>query len=105
MTATLGIPPRRWCRAVNQSALRVSGYRFRATLGRRRGAYVSLVLLIGRRGMGATPLILGLGLTAGALTALGLTLVASVRRRRRSMAMLRALGFTGRQLAASACRP
>ena len=51
--------------------------------------------------MGATPLILGLGLTVGAVSALGLTLVASVRRRRRSMAMLRALGFTGRQLAAS----
>jgi ABC-type lipoprotein release transport system permease subunit len=40
-------------------------------------------------------------LTAGAVTALGLTLVASVRRRRRSMAMLRTLGFTGRQLGAS----
>jgi hypothetical protein len=48
-----------------------------------------------------TPLILGLGLTAGAVTALGLTLVASVRRRRRSTAMLRTLGFTGRQLRAS----
>ena len=51
--------------------------------------------------MGATPLLLGLGLMLGAVTALGLTLVASVRRRRRSMAMLRTLGFTGRQLAAS----
>jgi ABC-type lipoprotein release transport system permease subunit len=40
-------------------------------------------------------------LTAGAVTALGLTLVASVRWRRRSMAMLRTLGFTGRQLGAS----
>ena len=57
--------------------------------------------IVNYKSMGATPLILGLGLTAGALTALGLTLVASVRRRRRSMAMLRALGFTGRQLAAS----
>jgi putative ABC transport system permease protein len=51
--------------------------------------------------MGSTPLLLGLGLTVGAVTAMGLTLVASVRRRRRSMAMLRALGFTGRQLASS----
>jgi hypothetical protein len=57
--------------------------------------------IVNYRSMGATPLILGLGLTAGAVTALGLTLVASVRRRRRSMAMLRTLGFTGRQLAAS----
>jgi hypothetical protein len=57
--------------------------------------------IVNYRSMGATPLILGLGLTAGAVTALGLTLVASVRRRRRSMAMLRTLGFTGRQLGAS----
>jgi hypothetical protein len=57
--------------------------------------------IVNYRSMGVTPLILGLGLTAGAVTALGLTLVASVRRRRRSMAMLRTLGFTGRQLRAS----
>jgi ABC-type lipoprotein release transport system permease subunit len=57
--------------------------------------------IVNYRSMGATPLILGLGLTLGAVTALGLTLVASVRRRRRSMAMLRTLGFTGRQLRAS----
>jgi hypothetical protein len=57
--------------------------------------------IVNYRSMGATPLILGLGLAAGAVTALGLTLVASVRRRRRSMAMLRTLGFTGRQLRAS----
>jgi hypothetical protein len=57
--------------------------------------------IVNYHSMGATPLILGLGLTAGAVTALGLTLVASVRRRRRSMAMLRTLGFTGRQLRAS----
>ena len=57
--------------------------------------------IVNYRSMGATPLILGLGLTAGAMAALGLTLVASVRRRRRSMAILRTLGFTGRQLRAS----
>ena len=57
--------------------------------------------IVNYHSMGATPLILGLGLTAGVVTALGLTLVASVRRRRRSMAMLRTLGFTGRQLRAS----
>jgi hypothetical protein len=57
--------------------------------------------IVNYHSMGATPLILGLGLTVGAVTALGLTLVASVRRRRRSMAMLRTLGFTGGQLRAS----
>jgi hypothetical protein len=57
--------------------------------------------IVNYHSMGATPLILGLGLTAGVVTALGLNLVASVRRRRRSMAMLRTLGFTGRQLRAS----
>jgi hypothetical protein len=57
--------------------------------------------IVNYHSMGATPLVLGLGLTVGAVTALGLTLVASVRRRRRSMAMLRTLGFTGRQLRAS----
>jgi hypothetical protein len=57
--------------------------------------------IVNYRSMGTVPLILGLALTAGAVTALGLTLVASVRRRRRSMAMLRTLGFTGRQLRAS----
>jgi len=57
--------------------------------------------IVNYRSMGATPLILGVGLTAGAVTALGLTLVASVRRRRRSIATLRMLGFTSRQLGAS----
>ncbi len=57
--------------------------------------------IVNYRSMGSTPLLLGLGLTAGAVAALGLTLIASVRRRRRSMAMLRTLGFTGRQLAAT----
>jgi hypothetical protein len=37
---------------------------------------------------------------AGAVAALGLTLTASVRRRRRDLALLKALGFTRRQLAA-----
>lgn len=50
------------------------------------------------RSIGDTPSVLALGLAAGASVALGLTLTASVRRRRRDLAMLRALGFTGRQL-------
>jgi hypothetical protein len=52
------------------------------------------------RSMGATPVLLAAGLAIGAVAALGLTLAASVRRRRRDLALLKALGFTRRQLAA-----
>ena len=50
------------------------------------------------RSIGATPATLALALAAGAVVALAFTLNASVRKRRRDLAMLRALGFTGRQL-------
>ena len=53
------------------------------------------------RSLGATPVYLGAGLAVGAVAALGLTLIASVRRRRRDLALLKTLGFTGRQLAAT----
>ena len=53
------------------------------------------------RSVGATPALLAGVLAAGAIGALGLTLVASVRQRRRQFALLKALGFTQRQLAAS----
>ena len=47
------------------------------------------------------PVALATALAAGgAVAALGLTLTASVRRRRRDLALLKALGFTRRQLAA-----
>jgi len=46
------------------------------------------------------PVYLGAGLAAGAVLALALTLLASVRRRRRDLALLKTLGFTRRQLAA-----
>lgn len=46
-------------------------------------------------------MILASGLAVGAVVALGLTLMASVRRRRRDLAVLRTLGFTQRQLAAA----
>jgi hypothetical protein len=55
--------------------------------------------IVNYRSMGATPAVLGLALASGAVVALGLTLVASVRRRRRDLAMLKAFGLTGRQLA------
>ena len=50
------------------------------------------------RTIGETPDALALALALGAVVALGLTLTASVRRRRRDLALLRALGFTSRQL-------
>jgi FtsX-like permease family len=51
------------------------------------------------RTMSATPALLAFGLAASAVAALGLTLFASVRRRRRDLAVLKTLGFTQRQLA------
>jgi hypothetical protein len=45
------------------------------------------------------PTVLGSGLAAGAVMALGITLAASVRRRRRDFAIMRTLGLSGRQLA------
>jgi hypothetical protein len=50
------------------------------------------------RSIGGTPTILAFALAAGAVVALGLTLIASVRRRRRDLALLRTLGFTKGQL-------
>jgi ABC-type lipoprotein release transport system permease subunit len=58
------------------------------------------VQIVNYNSIGATPVILAGGLAAGAIVALGLTLVASVRHRRRDLALLKALGFAPRQLAA-----
>ena len=55
--------------------------------------------IVNYRTMGSIPALLGAGLAAGAVVALGLTLIASVRRRKRDLALLRTLGFNGRQLA------
>ena len=57
--------------------------------------------IINYRSMGTVPAFLGAGLGAGAVTALGFTLVASVRRRRRDLALLKTIGLTHRQLAAT----
>ena len=51
--------------------------------------------------IGDTPLFLAGGLALAAVAALGLTLIASVRRRRRDLALLKSLGFTARQLTAT----
>jgi len=57
--------------------------------------------IVDYRSLGTTPAILGASLGAGAAVALGLTLLASVRRRRRDLALLKTLGFTRRQLAST----
>lgn len=54
--------------------------------------------IVNYRSIGSTPLILAVGLAVGALVALALTLIASVRHRRRDLALLKALGLTPRQL-------
>jgi len=55
--------------------------------------------IVNYRSMGDTPGYLGAALAAGAIAALGLTLMASVRRRRRDLALLKTIGFTRRQIA------
>jgi hypothetical protein len=57
--------------------------------------------IVNYRSMGATPSLLAASLAVGAVVALALTLVSSVRRRRRDLALLKTLGFTGRQVSAS----
>jgi len=56
--------------------------------------------IVNYRSMGTTSALLGAALAFGAVAALALTLIASVRRRRRELALLKTLGFTRRQLAA-----
>jgi hypothetical protein len=55
--------------------------------------------IVNYRSMGTVPAVLAGGVAAGTIAALGLTLVASVRRRRRDLALLKTLGFTRGQLA------
>ena len=55
--------------------------------------------IVNYKSMGTVPLILAGGVAAGTVAALALTLIASVRRRRRDLALLKTLGFTRRQLA------
>src|SRR5205807_3692791 len=57
--------------------------------------------IVNYRSTGATPTVLAVGLAAGAFAGLVLTLAASVRRRRRDLALLKTLGFTQRQLGAT----
>ena len=57
--------------------------------------------IVNYRSMGSTPAILGAAPRRRCGVALVLTLIASVRRRRRDLALLKTLGFTRRQLAAA----
>ncbi len=68
------------------------------------GQFVSVVgpqrpaEIVNYQSMGDTPAYLAIGLAAGAVAALGVTLTASVRRRRRDLALFKTLGFVRRQL-------
>ena len=57
--------------------------------------------IVDYRSLGGTPIELGAVLSGGALIALGLILLSSVRRRRRDIALLKALGFSRRQVIAT----
>ncbi len=57
--------------------------------------------IVNYRSASGTATLLSLGLALGAISALGLTLFASVRRRRRDLALLKVFGFTGRQVASA----
>jgi FtsX-like permease family len=57
--------------------------------------------IVDYRSLGSTPIELGAVLSGGALVALGLILLSSVRRRRRDIALLKALGFSRRQVIAT----
>ena len=57
--------------------------------------------IVNYKSIAKTPVVLAVALAIGALLALALTLVASVRRRRFDLALLKALGFTPGQLGAS----
>ncbi len=57
--------------------------------------------IVNYKTIGLTPTLLVSGLALGAIVALALTLIASVRQRRRDLALLKTVGFVRRQLAAA----
>ena len=57
--------------------------------------------IVDYRTMGTAPALLAAALAAGAVSSLWLALMASVRQRRKDLALLKTLGFTRRQLAAT----
>jgi ABC-type antimicrobial peptide transport system permease subunit len=85
-----------------------AGDRAYAALPNDEGGGVSMVVLpvqypaeiINYRSIGDTPVLLAMGFALGVAGAFAFTVVASVRRRRRDLALLKTLGFTRRQLSA-----
>jgi ABC-type lipoprotein release transport system permease subunit len=57
--------------------------------------------IVDYRSIGTTPVLLAAALAAGAVGALAVTLITSVRRRRRDLAILKTLGLTRRTAAAA----
>jgi hypothetical protein len=57
--------------------------------------------IVNYKTIGITPTLLVSGLALGAIAALALTLLSSVRQRRRDLALLKTIGFVRRQLAAA----
>jgi ABC-type lipoprotein release transport system permease subunit len=57
--------------------------------------------IVNYKTIGLTPSLLVAGLVLGAVAALTMTLVASVRQRRRDLALLKTMGFVRRQLASA----
>jgi hypothetical protein len=57
--------------------------------------------IVGYRTMGTAPVLLAAALALGAISSVWLALMASVRHRRKDLALLKTLGFTRRQLAAT----
>ena len=85
-----------------------AGDRAYAALPNDEGGGVSMAVLpvqypaeiINYRSIGDTPVLLAMGFALGVAGAFAFTVVASVRRRRRDLALLKTLGFTRRQLSA-----
>lgn len=85
-----------------------AGDRAYAAIPNNAGGGVSMAVLpvqypaeiINYRTIGDTPVLLAMGFAVGVAGAFAFTVVASVRRRRRDLALLKTLGFTRRQLSA-----
>ncbi len=93
-----GSDPATATRQLDQIAARLSA--IRSTLDVQVTAVQRPAEIVNNRTMGAAPLYLAAVLAAGAVLALALTLVASVRRRSRELAVLKTLGLVRRQLVA-----
>jgi putative ABC transport system permease protein len=85
-----------------------AGNRAYAALPNNEGGGISMAVLpvqypaeiINYRSIGDTPVLLAMAFAVGVAGAFAFTVVASVRRRRRDLALLKTLGFTRRQLSA-----